>query len=88
MDPSTVQTILAGVILAAVLWLARSVTEYGNTLAKLQTVLTGVDGSNGLNGKVKTLDARTEEHEREIGKIQGRHDLLDQRVGTIEERMA
>ena len=88
MDASTLQTVVAGVVLAAILWLVRSVNDYGKTLTQLQTILTGADGHNGLNGEVKGLRDRVHRHGDAIHAIHGKHDLLEQRVDTIEGRLA
>lgn len=87
MDSTTVQTVLAGAILAAILWLARSVNEYGKALTELRVILTGADGTNGLNGEVKNLRRRAHDLGDAVNALGGKHELLAQRVTTIEEQV-
>jgi hypothetical protein len=85
-DTATIQTILGGAILAAILWLMRSVNEIGRTLTQIQTVLAGADGSNGINGEVKRLRVRQEGLGETLSTLTGRFDLIAQRVEQIEGR--
>lgn len=84
MNPTVIESVLAGLILAAILWLARSVSEYGKTLAVLKTVLIGPEGDNGINSEVKQLRRRSHEHGDALHTLNGKHDLLKQRVDVLE----
>lgn len=85
MNPTVVQSVLGGVILAAILWLARAVSTHGETLAVIKTVLIGAEGTNGLRSEVQTLRSRTHEHSNELHSLRGSHDLLKQRVDVLEQ---
>jgi len=80
-----VQTILAGLILAGILWLAKTVNENSKTLTVLQTILTGADGDNGINSEVKQLRRRSHEQGDNIHTLFGKHDLHEQRIVVLEE---
>lgn len=84
MNPTVLQSVLGGVILSAILWLARSVNEYGRTLAVLKTVLIGPEGDNGINSEVKGLRKRSHEHSEAISALKGKHALIEQRVDVLE----
>jgi hypothetical protein len=81
-----IQTILAGLILAGILWIAKSVSDQGKAIAILKTVLVGSEGGEGIESEVKELRKRSHLHGDSLHALTGKHDLLEQRVGTIERR--
>lgn len=68
--------------------------KQGERLVRIETILTGADGSNGLNGDVKQLRARShaqgdalhtvngklQEHEFRLDAIERRHGPADRRA--------
>lgn len=84
MNATVLESVLAGVVLAAIVWAAKSLSKYGNQLTRIETILTGADGSNGLNGEVRVLRERSHKHSNEINALKGNHALLSQRVDVLE----
>jgi len=84
MNPTVVQSVLGGVILAALVWIGRSLIRYGETLAVMRAVLVGENGDNGIKSEVDRLRDRSHEHTNQIHTLKGNHALLKQRVDTLE----
>lgn len=51
------QTVLAGLILAGILWILKSVSEQGKAIAVMRVVLMGADDKGGLVARVDALHA-------------------------------
>jgi hypothetical protein len=81
-----IPTLIGALILAGILWIAKSVSELGKTLAILKTVLLGSDGRAGLDGEVQSVRKRLHEQGDIMHTLAGNHDLLKQRVDSIERR--
>lgn len=81
-----VQTLLTALILAGIVWIARSVNEHGKLLSVLQTLLTGANGENGINSEVKTLRERSHDQGDMIHTLLSARDLHEQRIALIERR--
>lgn len=58
--------IVGALILAAILWLVKTTRESSEKLGRLDVLLTGINGDNGLNGDVKALRIRLPEVERDV----------------------
>lgn len=84
MNSATIQAILSGIVIAAVAWMARSVSQLGIDVATIKTTLVGQSGQNGLNSEVGKLRERNDIHGDAIHAMQGKHELLAQRVDTLE----
>ncbi len=96
-DPSigtTALESLGGLIVICTGWLARSLSGlkseqqgHGEKLARIETVLTGADGTNGLNGDVKSLRERSHKHSDEIHTIRGQQQVYELKLGELERRV-
>lgn len=58
--------VIGGLILVGIIWVAATTTKSAQKLGKLEVLLTGFDGSNGLNGDVKDLKKRVPDIERDV----------------------
>lgn len=83
-----IATVLGAVIVAGILWLAKSASETGKAITRMETILTGVNGDNGIAGEVRQLRERSHKHGNEIHRVLGRVDLHEQRLEALEERGA
>lgn len=81
-------TILGALILAGVLWIAKTVSQHSETLAVMKTVLTGADGTNGVQGEVKSLRAKAHHQGDAIHALIGRADITDMRLDQIDQRLS
>ena len=81
-------TILGALILAGVLWIAKTVSDHSVALAEIKTTLTGQSGNNGLQGEVKTLRAKAHDHGDAIHALNGRADVVDLRLSQIDQQLS
>ena len=64
-------TILGGVILAAILWVARGNLDMKVELATLKTALFGQNGQNGMRGDIRDLKDKQDEFATDLAAIKG-----------------
>lgn len=79
---------LAGSVLAGLGWLLGRTFSQNSEIAKMSTVLTGIDGKNGMRGELAKLAARDEEV---LGILRRNTDLTHEFVGRVtltEDRIA
>lgn len=81
-------TILGGLILAGVLWIAKTVSAHSVTLAELRTTLTGAKGDNGIAGEVKQLRAKAHEQAGEIQALTTRSELHELRLDNHDQLLS
>ena len=87
MEPTVLQ-VLAGLALAAILAFIGLVLSQKSQLVRIETLLTGADGSNGLVGDIKQLKAWRSEVE-EYGLPRRVESLeLDRRHGPEDRRVS
>lgn len=77
-----------GLILGAILWVGRTTLKTRESLVRVETILTGPDGSNGLVTDVKAVRAKNHELTNSVHALGGKQDLLEQRIGQLEEKRA
>jgi hypothetical protein len=65
-------TILSTLTVIAIAWGARSLSEFGKKIARIETLLTGADGSNGINGETKALRRDVDDHSLYLERLDGR----------------
>lgn len=81
-------TILGALILAGVLWIAKTVSDHSVLLAELTTTLTGKSGNNGLQSEVKGLRDKAHAHGDAIHALNGRADVVDLRLNQIDQQLS
>lgn len=81
-------TILGALILAGVLWIAKTVSSLTVDVAKMNTTLTGANGDNGVVSEVKALRAKAHSQGDDIHALMGRADIVDLRLNQIDERLS
>lgn len=84
MEPSVSQVIV-GVAIALIVSVILFGLNVKSSLVRIETVLTGADGSNGLNGDVKQLKDWRQEIDghalpRRVTELERRHGPLDRRA--------
>lgn len=80
--------ILGGLILAAVLWVAKTVSAHSVTLAELRTTLSGVDGNNGVVSEVKQLRTTTHKQAGDIQALTTRSELHELRLDNHDQLLS
>lgn len=78
--------ILQGLTLAGILGLIGWAFRTDSRLTRLETILTGANGDNGINGEVKGVRARLHKLGDEQHAQSGKLALVDQRLTSLEER--
>ena len=83
MEP-TISQVVVGVAIALIVSVILFGLNVKSSLVRIETILTGADGSNGLNGEVKELKAwrqEVDEHglPRRVTELERRHGLADRR---------
>lgn len=80
--------VIGGLILAGVLWIAKTVHSLSVDVAKMATTLTGATGDNGVVGDVKALRDRAHAQANDLHALMGRADITDLRLNQIDERLS
>lgn len=75
--------IFQGLVCAGILWLIRTTNRLSESNVRVETILTGAKGDNGLVGDVKSLRESRHEFNNRIQELQSEHSLLAQRVDGI-----
>ena len=86
MEPSVSQVVV-GVAIALIVSVILFGLNVKSSLVRIETILTGADGSNGLNGEVKELKAwrqEVDEHglPRRVTELERRNGLADRRQAS------
>lgn len=77
---------IAGGLLTGIIALVGLTLNQRSQLVRIETVLTGADGTNGLNGDVKQLRKRTHDLADAQHTINGRLQAHDFRLDALEGR--
>jgi hypothetical protein len=64
--------ILGALILAAILWVAKTVSGLSIEVAKVNQTLTGATGDNGLIGDMRAATAKLHEHDLQLAQLERR----------------
>jgi cell division protein FtsL len=83
MEP-TLSQVVVGVAIALIVSVVLFGLNVKSSLVRIETILTGADGTNGLNGEVRSLKAWRQDVEeqsipRRVLEIERRHGLADRR---------
>lgn len=72
--------IVAALVLAGVLWIAKTVSDTKQEVAVIKSVLVGAKGENGIVGDVKILRARVHELSDILHTVVGQQALQGMRI--------
>ena len=85
MEPSLSQVIV-GVAIALIVSVVLFGLNVKSSLVRIETILTGADGTNGLNGDVKALRKRTHDHGDSIHAAHAKIEQHEIRLAALDRR--
>jgi hypothetical protein len=75
-----------GVIIRQLSNLNGKANAQGERLVRVETVLTGANGSNGLSGDVKHLKATTHRHGEDLHEVRGKMQVYEIQLEALDRR--
>lgn len=79
--------LLEGAVLAGFIATIGLILNQKSALVRIETLLTGANGDNGLVGDVKALRKRSHDHGDSLNVVSGKVELVTLRLDTLERRV-
>lgn len=83
----SLSAIIQSLVVAGIIWVGAKLTRIGERLVRIETVLTGPTGDNGIVSEVRSLREARHANANAIHAVRGELDVLVQRFEDhVEER--